>query len=148
MLQIQNCSTTTPFSKSPPPPAFRSPNTLPTVKLNFRRRLSPSPSLILPFSFYKQGALCYQIPKIAPSSCCRGSEGRTKSEQGENILCQLKFPPAELKQTADGLVGPHSRTRLRLVCHFARAAAGGIVSQIVENCVGSLVSYICSVKTL
>lgn len=145
MLQIPNCSRPPPHQI--PLHSVVQTHRLPTVKLDFRKRLSPSRSLFCPLFFMSRRPRVIEFQNCTITLLQR-SEGRTKSEQRENILCQLEFPPAEQKQPADGLVGPHSPTSLSFACRFARWwAAGGIVSQIMENCVWSFISYVCASKT-
>lgn len=105
-----------PPTSLPNPPAFRSPNTLPTLKLNSRNRLSPSCPLFC--TSYQSEALRYQIPKLAhlPSPRRRGQRARQSRSRERTFCASSSFPPAEQKQAADGLVGPHSPTNLIGLC--------------------------------
>lgn len=102
------CRAVQPPTSPPNPPAFRSPNTLPTLKLNFRNRLSPSCPLFC--TSYQSEALHYQIPKLAhlPSPRRRGQRARQSRSRERTFCASSSVPPAEQKQAADGLVGPHS----------------------------------------
>lgn len=107
------------------PPAFRSPNTLTAhSQIRLQEKIISILFLILPFFFLSKRPCVIKFPQNCTIALLQRSEGRTKSESRGNILCQLEFPPAEQKQTADCLVRPHSPTSLSFVCRCARWAAG------------------------